>query len=172
MAETTNKVDEKEEEFKDWNPDDTDQTGDGDESWELDSSIDHAWDAAEEKKGFDDVPPASYDVVVEKVEKRTSQAGNKMLSYTMSILEGELKGRKLFKNHVFTSPKSLPYIKGDFSILGIPLVPPLSEAIPAAIEKVLGMMIKVKVRKQKDGEGVNVDFKEYLGRMDGESVEE
>lgn len=158
-----------EEELEEWEPDNADQSEDGEDSWELDSSIDHAWEAAEEKTGFPDIDPGTYEAIVEKVEKRTSQAGNKMLSYTMSILEGKFKGLKLFKNHVFTSPKSLPFIKGDFSILGIVLSPPLSEAIPAAIEKLPGMMIKVKVRKQKDGDGVNVDFKEYLGK---ESVEE
>jgi hypothetical protein len=152
--------------FEEWNPDNASQANFDSSDWSLDSSLDQAWDAAEEAE-FKDVPPGVYDVIVDKVERKVAKtSGNPMLNWTLKITEGEMKGRNLFKNHVFLA-KSFPYIKADFSLCKIVLSPPLTQAIENAMSDLVGIMLKVQVKAQKGGDGVNVYFKEFVGKLVG-----
>lgn len=161
MSEET-KVPQDEEGFEEYTPD---ADGNSDDDWELDPDIDQAYEAAEEAK-FQNAPPGTYNVVVDAVDRRVSQAGSKMLAWTLKVLDGEQQGRNLFKNHVFSSVESLPYIKADFSLCKITLSPPLTNSILENLPNLSGIMLKVRVVKQKgEYDGVNVYFKEYIGRM-------
>jgi hypothetical protein len=148
--------------YEEWNPDNASEVGG--EDWNLDPGMDHAWEAAEEAS-FKDVKPGVYDVIVTGVERKTSESsGNHFLKWTMKITTpGDVQGQNLWKNHVFV-PQSLPYIKADFSLCKIVLSPPLTESIIKNIPNLVGIMLKVVVKTQKDGDGVNVYFKEFVGR--------
>lgn len=158
--------------FEDWTPEDSPEIAarSGDD-WTLPEEVENGWDDIEEQQ-FQDVPAGTYHVVVEKTEKKVSEtSGSKMVSWELTIMEGDYKGRKLFKNHVFSSVKSRPFIKGDFAMCKIQLTAPLVESLNNNLGNLPGIMLKVKAKQQKgDYDGLNVNFVEYLGRME-ESIE-
>jgi hypothetical protein len=71
-----------------------------------------------EVQSFEAIPDGKYVATIEKVEEKTSQAGNQMLNVTFAIADGEYAGRKIFDNYVLT-PKSLWRLKQLLSSLGV-----------------------------------------------------
>lgn len=67
--------------------------------------------------GFEPVPAGDYLVEIEKVEEKTSKAGNAMLNFTFNIVDGEYEGRKIFDLYVLTE-KALWKLQDLFSALG------------------------------------------------------
>lgn len=49
---------------------------------------------------FEPVPDGAYEVEVEKMELKTSKAGDPMLSIWFKILEGDFEGQRIFYNKV------------------------------------------------------------------------
>ena len=47
---------------------------------------------------FAPIPDSWYDVEIEKIDTRTSNAGNEYLALQLSVTEGDHSGRKLFPN--------------------------------------------------------------------------
>lgn len=57
-------------------------------------------EAKENGGGFKEVPEGTYEVEVEKIELKQTRKGDDMVSIWFTILDGEFKGSKLFKNQV------------------------------------------------------------------------
>ncbi|MFW2490990.1 DUF669 domain-containing protein [Clostridium chromiireducens] len=57
-------------------------------------------EAKENGGGFKDVPAGTYEVKVEKLEIKQTAKGDDMFSAWFTILDGEFKGCKVFKNQV------------------------------------------------------------------------
>lgn len=57
-------------------------------------------EAKENSGGFKEVPEGTYEVEVEKMEIKQTRKGDDMISIWFTILDGEFKGSKLFKNQV------------------------------------------------------------------------
>lgn len=156
----------------------------GNEEWELPEGFDSSWEATEEEI-FADVPPGSYSVVVETAQLTTAKTSRaRMISWVLSILdEGKFAGRKLFKHHVLTKvvgtddqgrdthiihPKTIGRVKGDLSICQITLPQNFKRAdLEEICETLPGLILKVKVSKQREGDGVNVNFTALEGKYGG-----
>lgn len=169
--------------FQDWTPG---MGGDSLEegNWELPEGTEGVWEDIEEAK---QVPPGVYNIVVEKVVRGTSEiSGNKKISWWLTVVDGPFAGKKLFKNHTILKsiedpenpgefiliphPKTLPFVKGDFACCQIMLTGELIPAILNALPQLPGILLKVSAKKQKgDFDGLNVSFKEYMGRMEMDS---
>ena len=57
-------------------------------------------EAKENGGGYKEVPAGTYEVEVEKMEIKQTKKGDDMISIWFTILDGEFKGSKLFKNQV------------------------------------------------------------------------
>lgn len=57
-------------------------------------------EAKENGGGFKEVPAGTYEVEIEKMEIKETKKGDDMISIWFTILDGEYKGNKLFKNQV------------------------------------------------------------------------
>lgn len=66
------------------------------------NAINEAITEAKENGGgnYKEVPEGTYEVEVEKLEIKQTKKGDDMISTWFTILDGEFKGSKLFKNHV------------------------------------------------------------------------
>lgn len=72
----------------------------------------------EEDVGFEVMPRGTYPVVVEEAEYRTSSSGNKMISLTLTVEEGEYANRKLF-THIVFAEKTMGRAKKMIRTLGL-----------------------------------------------------
>ena len=60
------------------------------------------FDKHEEPSDYSPIPEGEYLVEVEKVEERSTNAGDEMWSLTFAVVEGEYAGRKVWDNMVFS----------------------------------------------------------------------
>lgn len=91
-------------------------------------------------KEFEAVPAGYYSVVVQKVEPRTSQAGNPCLSLDLQITEGEYAGRHLF--YILPLVKEADWrVKSLLEAAGVPYGPDGFDS-----DDLLGRELVVKVR--------------------------
>lgn len=72
----------------------------------------------EEDKGFEAMPRGTYNVVVDESEFKTSQNGNRMISLTLQVEDGEFANRKLF-THIVFSEKTMGRAKKMIRTLGL-----------------------------------------------------
>lgn len=62
--------------------------------------------AAAENKGsteFQELPPGTYEVAVEKMELKASKKGDPMLSIWFNVVGNKFKGQKIFYNQMLTT---------------------------------------------------------------------
>ena len=140
----------------DGTPDGTDQTNGGWEGFDL-SGVD------EEYKEADVVVPAdTYQCRVTEITPKKSANGNPMIVWVLIIISGKHKGRKIWKNWVFTEA-ALGMIKQDARAIGFTL--PISQ-FPANAGKYVSQAIEVerKLGKGTDQSG-NPNFNHNFKRL-------
>ena len=119
--------------------------------WDLDG-FDEEYEKAEEvERGdgdFEAIPDGTYQVNVETVELRKSQAGNTYLAWSLRILGPKFAGRMPWKNNMIKTPKNLQWLKTDLSIceLNIPKV----SMLPDFLEDLLDTKLEVSVRNRDE----------------------
>lgn len=131
------------------------------------TDLDNAYAGATEPPPMgDNVPDGTYQVVIEGAEVRTSEAGNRMLSWDLRVLAGEHKGRHVFKRNMMQTPENLSYLKADLGLAGL-VIAKLSDLTAkrpdgsAACDGLKKTCLEVKV-KQK-GDFLNVYFQKRMG---------
>lgn len=113
----------------------------------------------EEKKEFDPVPDAKYQVNVEKVElTRAKTTGNPMLKWTLKVISGRYAGRLLWRNNVMASRENIKWLKGDLHTCGLNL-DKLSDLQPN-LEKLLD--VKLEITKRTKGDNENIYFNKRI----------
>ena len=103
--------------------------------------------AAAEAPEHDELPDGKYQVTVNKAQLAESNAGDPMIKWDLVVISGAQEGRHIFKNAVI-SEKSLPFVKGDLTKLGLQLGR-FSE-LPSRLVEVLDK--KLEVTKRTKGE--------------------
>ncbi len=103
--------------------------------------------AQEASDEYESVPDGKYQVMVDRVELKDSQAGNTMLVWTLKILGPKFAGRLLWKNSVFTE-KSIPYVKKDLSVCQLHLSK-LSD-LPDSLDRLLDLKLNVNKRTKDE----------------------
>ena len=71
-----------------------------------------------EDDGWDVLPRAIYNIVVDDAEYKISSNNNPMISLTLQVEDGEYKDRKLF-THIVFSPKAMGMAKRAIARLGL-----------------------------------------------------
>lgn len=115
-----------------------------------------------EAPDFEEVPDGKYQVTVSKAQLTESSQGDPMIKWDLVIISGAHEGRHIFKNAVI-SQKSLPYVKGDLTKLGLQLGK-ISE-LPGRLSEVLDKKLEVTVRTK--GDYCNCYFNRLLVIPDG-----
>ena len=118
------------------------------------TNLDEMFAAAEPFEEGDDVPDGKYIVRVERVELRTSQQGNAMLSWELRIMQGEHANRMLFRNNMMMTPQNMQWLKTDLGRCGMELAK-LSE-LEDRLSELLD--IELEVTKKTKGEYSNVNI--------------
>ncbi len=120
------------------------------------SAFDNDYEAAEASE-FKEVPDGKYQVSISKAQVAESRAGNPMLKWDLLVISGEHEGRHIFKNAVI-SQKSMPYVKGDLTKLGLELkrISDLASRLAEVLDKKLEVTVVTK------GEFKNVYFNKLL----------
>lgn len=112
---------------------------------------------------YADIPDGKYDVIVEKVELKSSQKGNDMLSWQLKILAPKMVGRVLFKINMLISEANIKWLKTDLSVCGLNLGK-LSD-LQSRLEDLLD--VKLRITKKTVGDFENIYFNELIS---GETV--
>ena len=120
------------------------------------SAFDEDFEAAE-VPDFEEVPDGKYQVRIDKAQLTESSAGDPMIKWELVVISGPQEGRHIFKNAVI-SRKSMPFVKGDLTKLGLQLGK-ISE-LPGRIAEVLDQTVEVTVRTK--GEFKNTYFNRLL----------
>lgn len=82
---------------------------------ELDAMIANTPEAME----FGDIPDGGYTIRIDDATFGNSKAsGRKQLSWVLGIVEGDYKGRKVFKHDGMETPEQLQWIRGSLARLG------------------------------------------------------
>jgi len=102
--------------------------------------------AAAEAITFEEVPNGRYQCRIIKAEPGiTKTTSNPMIKWTLVVLAGECKNRKVFKNMVFT-PNSLGLVKNDLQALKFTgKISQLESALPRYINQA------VQIRRSQNG---------------------
>lgn len=130
--------------------------------WDLDD-MDEEYEQAEEvERGegdYENIPDGTYQVKVEGVELKKSQAGNTYLSWTLRILGPKYANRLLWRNNMMQSSKNLQWLKTDLSVCGVQL--PKLSMLPTFLEELLDIYLEVAV-KNRDENNQDVYFNKRI----------
>jgi hypothetical protein len=68
---------------------------------------------------FEDIPDGEYVVQLVKAElKKFEKTGDKQVSYQLKVMQGDHKGRVVFKNS-FLNAKGMPFFKSEMAFMGL-----------------------------------------------------
>lgn len=105
-----------------------------------------------EEKEFGDIPDGKYRVAVDRVEITTTKRKTPALKWRLRILDGQYRGRILFRTSVLSSPQTIAWLKSDLHICGVDLQK-LSE-LPSELERLLDVELDVTKRTRGDFDNV------------------
>ena len=134
------------------------------------SAFDDSYQQAEAYENeFPDVPDGTYHAIVEKLELTTSQSGNPMLKWQMTVVEDtQYTGRKLFHNNMITSPENIRWLKTDLERAGLNIVRVSELQDPAVRERLIGVKLKVQ-KKTKSSNGEQFENVYIQKRLDDQT---
>lgn len=132
-------------------------------------AIDEEWNEAEagETGGFDDLPNGKYAVRIDGATVNQSKASGRLqVSFTMTVVDGDHAGRKVWKHEGIEGAQSLGYFKT--SLARIEVDPPAKiKDLPATLEEeVVGAFCQITLKTK--GEYQNAYFDKAL---DGEDFD-
>jgi hypothetical protein len=159
-------------------PEDDDATGEsmGDVDGQLDAMFEDSWDGIPAKE-FSDIPPATYQTrVVAGVLNNAKSSGRFQCSWEAVILDGEQRGRHLFKHDGLDEEQSRAYFKGTLSTLGYE-IPSDKEGLKETLQEIVDaptyVVARVTARKRKDqesGEVVTRTNVRFVRALDSDDV--
>ena len=123
------------------------------------SDLDGEWGNAAPPERPDDLPDGTYQVVIEDMEVRESEAGNRYLLWDLRVLAGECKNRHVFKRNMLQTPENLNFLKGDLAVAGLALAK-LSE-LPVKCKQLVKTCLEIRVKAK--GEFSNIYIKKRMG---------
>jgi hypothetical protein len=118
-----------------------------------------------EELKFENLPPNTYDIIVEDCQYKKSKSSNKpMWDLKLNIVGGEYDGRKLFTFFSF-SKGALPGTKSNLAVIAPEL---LSKEFrvndPETVASIIGRRARVKVGIQKAEEGSDYEDRNQIKR--------
>ena len=117
------------------------------------SDFDDAFAKAEEPKPLAPIPDGTYRVRIEHLEITAAKtSGRPLLKWKLRVLGPTYAGRVLWRNHVFSSPEHLRWLKQDLRTCGIQL-DRLSE-LPLFLEQLLDLELLAVHRTTAGGSSV------------------
>lgn len=124
----------------------------------------------DEKAQFEPLPAGVYNAVIENMERKTSKAGNPMLTLTFKVVHEDYKNRKLF-NHFVLDPSntiSMGRLK-KFLIEVFPDVDLTNVNFDEMIQQgtAIGRECTLKVAQRAYNGNMTNDVKEVMGPSDG-----
>lgn len=129
------------------------------------TDLDDAYGKSAPPERPDDLPDGNYQVVIEDMEVRASEAGNRYLSWDLRVLAGECKGRHAFKRNMLQTAENLNFLKGDLAVAGLTLAK-LSE-LPVRCKALIKTCLEIRVKAK--GEFSNIYIKKRMGDAAPES---
>jgi hypothetical protein len=130
--------------------------------------FDQEFDASqvEPKQEFQPLPESDYLVFITESEPKVSQAGVEYLSLTLEVIQGEYQGRKLWVKLNLNHPdeKVRGYAKAELS--GISRATGVMRVRDTTQLHDKPFIVRVGVRKRKDGDGMENRIKGYAPRDD------
>ncbi len=117
------------------------------------SHLDEEYAQVKEPERGGEVPDGKYVAGVERVQlvKAKKEPHQPMLKWQLQILEGEQKGRRVFRNNMLATRENLAWLKGDLKACGLEITK-VSELQPK-LESLLDLVVGITVRTKKDGQG-------------------
>lgn len=117
------------------------------------SHLDEEYAQVKEAERGSEVPDGKYVAGVERVQlaKAKKEPHQPMLKWQLLILEGEHKGRRVFRNNMLATRENLAWLKGDLKVCGLEITK-VSELQPN-LERLLDRVVAITVRTRKDGQG-------------------
>jgi len=112
-----------------------------------------------------EVPDGTYLCAINSCYPAESTTGKDMFKWMFTVLGPTSVGRKIFRNDVLT-PEKLPWLKADFSKLGLKDMERLSDFYDRGGE-IIGKVVEVRVQTKVDGENVyrNVFINKLVGEQ-------
>lgn len=108
------------------------------------------------KGNFETVPDGKYVVKIDRLEQKTSKAGNIYFSWGLAITEGSRIGEWIWKNSMITDQRSVGFFKDDLVLLGH--VP--GKLSDINLEAYLDLRLEVNVKTK--GDFTNVYFNKLI----------
>jgi hypothetical protein len=122
-------------------------------------ALEDGWGDVEEQS-FGDVPEGKYQVKIEgALLNNAKSSGRFQCSWTMVILDGEHRGRKLFKHDGLQDETALGWFRTGLARLGLEWPAKASE-LPAVLEEAIDSFAQVTVKHK--GDFVNVYFDQAI----------
>jgi hypothetical protein len=123
------------------------------------------WDETPER-AFDDVDPGKYQTRIDSATLNNAKStGRLQVSWELTIMNGDFRGRKLFKHDGLDTEDGRSYFRGHLAKLGHEW-PDDPKDLPSLLEELIGTFAAVTVRKRKEGDGVSVYFDKSLDSDD------
>jgi hypothetical protein len=149
-----------------------DEHGQVDISSELEA-LDEYWEDVEEQS-MEDVPDGKYQVKIDAaVINNSKSSGRLQCSWTMTIVSGKHKGRKLFKHDGLDDESQLGWFRGGLARLGLEW-PGSARDLPDTLDEAVDTYAEINARTKVGSEYQNVYFNKALDddAVDAEELEE
>lgn len=125
---------------------------------ELDAMIASTPEAAE----FGEIPDGAYVIRIDSATFNHSKAsGRKQLSWQLGIVDGDFKGRKLFKHDGMETPDQLSWIRGSLGRLGHEWPPTFAE-LQAVVTSLVGTYATITAKTKSGSDIQNIYFNEAV----------
>jgi hypothetical protein len=97
---------------------------------------------SETKKEYTPLPDGKYDAIVETVFVAKSKTDKEYIDFTLKVVDGEFKNRKIFDKKWLTE-KALPYTRKELDAVGVK--PESREQLEGSLEALIGATLAVWV---------------------------
>lgn len=143
---------------------------------QLDEVFDEHWDGVE-AKSFEEVPDGTYQVrFISALVNNAKTSGRLQCSWEMIIVNGEHKGRHIFKHDGLNTEEGIAYFKGSLARLGYD-EPETKKKLIATLEEIVEgptyAVVRLSTRKRKvDEEYTYIQSKRFIKALDSDEVED
>lgn len=128
-------------------------------------------DPAEKKGISNQVPPGSYQAVIDELYfDYTKDRTKVMLKWELIIAVGPYKGERLTRNNMTETPQNKSWMKADLLSAGLDTEGMLMSELPDHLPSLIDAMLDVTVKKSGEGdlERTNVYINRRIDRGDDE----